>query len=73
MPDAPIDIDNQVTVTQLRAQWTTPSFGAGESSWSFIQPAANPDYQLTVLGLWVDHLLPLAAATEGGPTGGRSS
>jgi hypothetical protein len=69
MPDAPIDIDNQVTVTQLRAQWTTPSFGAGESSWSFIQPAANPDYQLSVLGPWVDHLLPLFRAAR--PMGWR--
>lgn len=52
-PGEPIPIDNQVTVTQLRAQWSTPSFGEGESSWSFIQPAANPDYLEAVSLEWM--------------------
>lgn len=64
MPDEPIPIDNQVTVTQLRAQWSTPSFGEGESSWSFIQPAANPDYLEDVAAVWLSTCMELFRAAR---------
>jgi len=55
-PGEPIPIDNQVTVTQIRAQWSTASFGVGESSWSFIQPAANDLYLETALDAWQTYI-----------------
>lgn len=66
MPDAPIDIDNQVTVTQLRAQWSNADHGVGESSWSFIQPAANPNYLESVADVWFLYLHDLFRAQRPG-------
>lgn len=63
-PGEPIPIDNQVTVTQLRAQWGVPSFGEGESSWSFILPAANDRYQAFVAEVWMATCLDLFRAAR---------
>lgn len=43
MPDAPVVIAGQVSVTQVRLIWKLYTKGQGESSWSFIMPAAAGD------------------------------
>lgn len=46
-----IAIDDNISITQIRAQWSV-SFGSGESSWSFITPRAGGDARGLVLGMW---------------------
>jgi hypothetical protein len=44
-------------VLQLRAQWDVISTGRGESSWSFVMPAADPHLRKEeVAALWIDNV-----------------
>lgn len=46
-----IAIDDDVTITQIRAQWSM-RYGSGESSWSFLTPRAGGDARGLVLAAW---------------------
>lgn len=48
-----IAIDNNINITQIRAQWST-DLGFGESSWSFITLRAGGDARALVLTAWED-------------------
>jgi hypothetical protein len=54
---AMIPIDNQIQIVQIRALWSLYSSGGGESSWSFIMPAAAPPAQQIVLDAWRAYLM----------------
>lgn len=51
-----IAIDGFVQIMQVRAQWSGNGFGSGESSWSFMLPAAAGDVRELVLDRWLTYL-----------------
>jgi len=52
-----IAIDDDINVTQIRAQWTM-RYGIGESSWSFITLRAAGDVRADVRDAWEAWLMP---------------
>lgn len=56
----PPELDNLVTVLQLRAQWDVAFTGRGESSWSFVMfRTALVDQKAGLWELWRDNIKPL--------------
>lgn len=53
-----IAIDDNINITQIRAQWSV-SLGSGESSWSFITLRAGGDARREVLDAWEAACMPI--------------
>jgi hypothetical protein len=55
-------ITDQVRIVQVRAQWSYSRSSGGESSWSFIRPAADTNAQQTTRTAWLTYLQDLFCA-----------
>jgi hypothetical protein len=57
-------LTDQVSVVQIRAQWSYSRSSGGESSWSFINPRAGGDMRAVALARWQFYLQDLFRAAR---------